>query len=158
MKETPNHNFWVIEILEEIRRVANAWGVNDLQAELQSLVKSSIVEMMCERPILNFGAATKTLIFVALKRETDSSQPSEHYKSPRDEIISSLKDLARLCREIGEPYIARKIGCVINQEETLETSQVPKRQKRGLQPPLLQVVDGAVDHGVELEQSSIRRD
>lgn len=104
------HNYWLIEALEEARRVAENWNLADLEARLDELLESAIIILINSRPVTNYLTVIRVLLFVTLrKKDPKHFTPSPHFCTPRDEVCSGLKDLAEYCREIGENELATKI-------------------------------------------------
>jgi len=102
--------FWIIEVLEETRRTAQAWELGDIAEGLSDLVEFSIRHFIADRTVMNYPAAIKALVFVALNDKSGSQYTrSERFRSARDEVLSALEDLSALCREYGEKRLANKI-------------------------------------------------
>lgn len=109
------HNYWLIEALEESRRVAADWNLVVLERKLDCLVKSAIIVLVASRPITSYPVALRSLVFVLLNATGRTpATPSKYFRSPQHEVLSCLSDLAEICRELGENDLASEIQEVVD--------------------------------------------
>ncbi len=123
-----SNNLWVIQVLEEMRRVSKCWRLSALESGLKQLTSLSIRTMICDRPQNLNAAAMKVLIFVSNPPSEINFTPSAHFRSPKDEVIFSLKELAELCREIGEPLLALEIQKFVDCHSQPENASFQKSE------------------------------